>query len=64
MGVQGHSRLVQSRSRRAPGRHAVESGLPAVFPPMGLEADQKGIELAIDWTLTRRSRLAGCYLLI
>jgi 4,5-dihydroxyphthalate decarboxylase len=28
--------------------------LPAVFPPIGLEANRKGIQLAIDWALDQK----------
>lgn len=30
-------------------RELTEGGLPAVYPPAGLEANRKGIQLAIDW---------------
>jgi 4,5-dihydroxyphthalate decarboxylase len=29
-------------------------GVPAIFPPIGLEANRKGIQLAIDWALDQR----------
>ncbi|QGZ64821.1 substrate-binding domain-containing protein [Paraburkholderia acidisoli] len=29
-------------------------GVPAVFPPLGLEANRKGIQLAIDWALDQK----------
>jgi 4,5-dihydroxyphthalate decarboxylase len=29
-------------------------GVPAVFPPMGLEANRKGLQLAIDWALDQK----------
>jgi 4,5-dihydroxyphthalate decarboxylase len=34
--------LVESRAR-------TEGGVPAIYPPVGLEANRKGIQLAIDW---------------
>lgn len=35
-------------------RALAEGGLPAIFPPMGLEANRKGIQLAIDWALDQK----------
>ncbi|CAN7794604.1 phosphate ABC transporter substrate-binding protein [Caballeronia sp. LjRoot34] len=35
------------------GRSLAE-GVPAVFPPIGLEANRKGIQLAIDWALDQK----------
>jgi 4,5-dihydroxyphthalate decarboxylase len=35
-------------------RAATEGGVPAIFPPIGLEANRKGIELAIDWALDQK----------
>lgn len=35
-------------------RELTEGGLPAIFPPMGLEANRKGIQLAIDWALDQK----------
>jgi 4,5-dihydroxyphthalate decarboxylase len=28
--------------------------VPAIFPPIGLEANRKGIQLAIDWALDQK----------
>lgn len=39
--------IVESRAR-------TEGGVPAVFPPIGLEANRKGIQLAIDWALDQK----------
>jgi len=39
--------IVESRAQ-------AEGGVPAVFPPIGLEANRKGIQLAIDWALDQR----------
>ncbi|MDF7775303.1 phosphate ABC transporter substrate-binding protein [Sphingomonas sp. AOB5] len=30
-------------------RELTEGGVPAIYPPIGLEANRKGIQLAIDW---------------
>ena len=38
--------IVESRARA--------EGVPAVFPPMGLEANRKGLQLAIDWALDQK----------
>jgi 4,5-dihydroxyphthalate decarboxylase len=38
--------IVESRS--------LAQGVPAVFPPVGLEANRKGIQLAIDWALDQK----------
>lgn len=35
-------------------RELADGGLPAIFPPMGLEANRKGIQLAIDWALDQK----------
>ncbi|AIO30260.1 hypothetical protein DM39_6311 [Burkholderia cenocepacia] len=35
-------------------RALTEGGVPAVFPPIGLEANRKGIQLAIDWALDQK----------
>jgi 4,5-dihydroxyphthalate decarboxylase len=31
-----------------------EGGTPAVFPPLGLEQNRKGLQLAIDWALDQK----------
>lgn len=36
------------------GRRQAEGGVPAIFPPIGLEANRKGIQLAIDWALDQK----------
>jgi 4,5-dihydroxyphthalate decarboxylase len=36
------------------GRQQAEGGVPAIFPPIGLEANRKGIQLAIDWALDQK----------
>ena len=35
-------------------RSLTEGGVPAVFPPIGLEANRKGLQLAIDWALDQK----------
>jgi 4,5-dihydroxyphthalate decarboxylase len=35
-------------------RAATEGGVPAIFPPIGLEQNRKGIQLAIDWALDQK----------
>jgi 4,5-dihydroxyphthalate decarboxylase len=35
-------------------RDLTEGGLPDPFPPMGFEANRKGIQLAIDWALDQK----------
>jgi 4,5-dihydroxyphthalate decarboxylase len=38
----------------AESREFIEGGLPAVFPPLGLEANRKGLQTAIDWALDQK----------
>jgi 4,5-dihydroxyphthalate decarboxylase len=35
-------------------RAMTEGGVPAIFPPIGLEANRKGLQLAIDWALDQK----------
>jgi 4,5-dihydroxyphthalate decarboxylase len=35
-------------------RDLTDGGVPAIFPPIGLEANRKGIQLAIDWALDQK----------
>lgn len=35
-------------------RALTEGGAPAVFPPLGLEANRKGLQTAIDWALDQK----------
>ena len=39
--------IVESRAQ-------TEGGTPAVFPPIGLEQNRKGLQLAIDWALDQK----------
>ncbi|QPN47435.1 phosphate ABC transporter substrate-binding protein [Pseudomonas sp. p106] len=38
----------------AESRELTEGGVPAVFPPLGLEANRKGLQTAIDWALDQK----------
>ena len=38
----------------AESRELTEGGVPDPFPPLGLEANRKGIELAIDWAFEQK----------
>jgi 4,5-dihydroxyphthalate decarboxylase len=38
----------------AESRALTEGGTPAVFPPLGLEANRKGLQTAIDWALDQK----------
>lgn len=35
-------------------REQTEGGVPAIYPPVGLEANRTGIQLAIDWALDQK----------
>jgi 4,5-dihydroxyphthalate decarboxylase len=35
-------------------RALAEGGVPAIFPPIGLEANRKGLQMAIDWSLDQK----------
>jgi 4,5-dihydroxyphthalate decarboxylase len=35
-------------------RGLTEGGVPAIFPPIGLEANRKGLQMAIDWSLDQK----------
>tara|TARA_R110001583_G_scaffold171739_1_gene325448 strand:- start:10013 stop:10891 length:879 start_codon:yes stop_codon:yes gene_type:complete len=38
----------------AESRELTEGGMPEVFPPLGLEANRKGLQTAIDWALDQK----------
>ena len=38
----------------AESRALADPAVPVIFPPMGLEANRKGIQLAIDWALDQK----------
>ena len=35
-------------------RALTQGGVPDPFPPMGLEANRKGLQLAIDWAFEQK----------
>ncbi|WP_326538097.1 phosphate ABC transporter substrate-binding protein [Pseudorhodoferax sp.] len=50
-----HPALVRELYRMiAQSREQTEGGVPAVFPPMGLQANRKGLQTAIDWALDQK----------
>ncbi|MGC3963996.1 MAG: hypothetical protein QM803_11900 [Rhodocyclaceae bacterium] len=46
--------IVREIYRMLAESRAQAEGVPAAFPPMGLEANRKGIQLAIDWALDQK----------
>lgn len=46
--------IVHELYRMVVESRAQAEGVPAVFPPIGLEANRKGIQLAIDWALDQK----------
>lgn len=46
--------IVRELYRMVVESRAQAEGVPAVFPPIGLEANRKGIQLAIDWALDQK----------
>lgn len=46
--------VVREIYRMVAESRAAAEGVPAVFPPLGLEANRKGIQLAIDWALDQK----------
>jgi 4,5-dihydroxyphthalate decarboxylase len=46
--------VVREVYRMVAESRAAAEGLPAVFPPLGLEANRKGLQLAIDWALDQK----------
>ncbi|EGI76210.1 substrate-binding domain-containing protein [Hylemonella gracilis] len=50
-----HPQVVREIYRMvAQSRALTEGGAPVVFPPLGLEANRKGLQLAIDWALDQK----------
>ncbi|MDR5822059.1 phosphate ABC transporter substrate-binding protein [Caballeronia sp. LZ043] len=56
-----HERLSQERPdivrelyRMVAESRAAAESVPAVFPPLGLEANRKGLQLAVDWALDQK----------
>lgn len=46
--------VVREVYRMVAESRAAAEGLSAVFPPLGLEANRKGLQLAIDWALDQK----------
>lgn len=46
--------IVRELFRMIVESRALAENVPAVFPPIGLEANRKGIQLAIDWALDQK----------
>ncbi len=46
--------VVREIYRMVAQSRAAAEGVPAVFPPLGLEANRKGLQLAIDWALDQK----------
>jgi 4,5-dihydroxyphthalate decarboxylase len=46
--------IVREIYRMIVDSRALAEGVPAIFPPIGLEANRKGIQLAIDWALDQK----------
>lgn len=46
--------VVRELYRMVVESRALAEGVPAVFPPIGLEANRKGLQLAIDWALDQK----------
>ncbi|MBB6563512.1 4,5-dihydroxyphthalate decarboxylase [Acidovorax soli] len=46
--------IVRELYRMVVESRALAEGVPAVFPPVGLEANRKGLQLAIDWALDQK----------
>lgn len=49
-----HPAAVREIYRMIKESRALAEGVPAVFPPLGLEANRKGLQLAIDWALDQK----------
>lgn len=49
-----HPEIVREIHRMLVDSRAQAAGLPALFPPMGLEANRKCLQLAIDWALEQK----------
>jgi 4,5-dihydroxyphthalate decarboxylase len=46
--------IVRELYRMLAESRSLADGVPAVFPPIGLEANREGIQLAIDWALDQK----------
>lgn len=49
-----HPEVVRELYRMICESRQLAEGVPAIFPPLGLEANRKGIQLAIDWALDQK----------
>ncbi|MFM0671595.1 type 2 periplasmic-binding domain-containing protein [Paraburkholderia sediminicola] len=49
-----HPEVVRELYRMIVESRSLAEGVPAVFPPIGLEANRKGLQLAIDWALDQK----------
>ncbi|WP_459906278.1 substrate-binding domain-containing protein [Caballeronia sp. HLA56] len=49
-----HPELVRELYRMIVESREQAEGLPAIFPPIGLEANRKGLQLAIDWAVEQK----------
>jgi len=49
-----HPDIVRELYRMVVESRELAENVPAVFPPVGLEANRKGIQLAIDWALDQK----------
>jgi len=49
-----HPEIVRDLYRMLAASRALAEGLPAAFPPLGVEANRKGLQLAIDWALDQK----------
>jgi 4,5-dihydroxyphthalate decarboxylase len=46
--------IVRELYRMIAESRELAEGVPAIFPPLGLEANRKGLQLAIDWALDQK----------
>ncbi|HEX8602598.1 MAG TPA: phosphate ABC transporter substrate-binding protein [Pseudoduganella sp.] len=46
--------IVRELYRMIAESRALAEGVPAIFPPLGMEANRKGLQLAIDWALDQK----------
>lgn len=49
-----HPAVVREIYRMLRDSRAMADKLPAVFPPLGVEANRKGLQMAIDWALDQK----------
>ncbi|MEX3978012.1 phosphate ABC transporter substrate-binding protein [Paraburkholderia sp. EG287A] len=46
--------IVRELYRMVAESRSLAEGVPAIFPPIGLEANRKGLQLAVDWALDQK----------